>query len=66
MEVHPRYPVLVALTTHDQIAMRQVPQLPGLVITGGGQDGLARVQGNIGNRQQVALRHTNDASIWQV
>jgi hypothetical protein len=36
--------------------MRQVPQLPGLVIAGSGQDGLAGVQRYVGHRQQMALQ----------
>ena len=55
MEVHTRHPVLVSLAAHYQITGRHVPHLPGLVVTGSDKDGLGRVDGQVGDREEVAL-----------
>ena len=55
VEVNPGHPVLVPLAAHDQVPCRHVPHLPGLIIAGCDEDGLGRVDSQVGDREQVAL-----------
>mmetsp|Transcript_7240 Transcript_7240/g.22032 ORF Transcript_7240/g.22032 Transcript_7240/m.22032 type:complete len:270 (+) Transcript_7240:535-1344(+) len=55
VEVDARHPVLVALAAHDEVARRQVPHLPCLVVRRCHKDGLGGVHRHVGDRQQVAL-----------
>mmetsp|Transcript_31021 Transcript_31021/g.74425 ORF Transcript_31021/g.74425 Transcript_31021/m.74425 type:complete len:201 (-) Transcript_31021:531-1133(-) len=55
VEVDARDPALMPLARQDQLSVGHAPHLPGVVIRGGGHDGLLRVEGQRADRGDVRL-----------